>query len=63
MNQQPERLLSIEDVLKLIPISRGTLWRWCRDGILKPPKRLADHTHRVFFLESDIQEFINKKAA
>ena len=36
LNNENEKILSRKDVSKLLGISQATLWRWSKNGILKP---------------------------
>lgn len=56
MYQQNDRLMSTAEVLSLIPISRTTLWRFVQEKLIAPPRKLG--THRIAWLSSDIQDFI-----
>ena len=54
------RLLSRQEVLKLVPISYPCLWAWVRDGIFPAPRALgpAGTKNRVAWLESDVRHWI-----
>lgn len=56
MYKQNDRLMSTAEVLSLIPISRTTLWRFVQEKLIAPPRKLG--THRIAWLASDIQVFI-----
>ena len=59
MNQRFDRLLSTTEVLSRIPVSRTTLWRFVQDKLIKPPRKLG--THRIAWLESEIEEYIQSR--
>ena len=50
----PQKLLSIEEFLKLIPISRPTIYRLVKAGRLFPVRV----GRRVFFRSEDVDAFI-----
>lgn len=56
MYQESDRLMSTAEVLSLIPISRTTLWRFVQEKLIPPPRKLG--THKIVWLASDIQNFI-----
>lgn len=55
----PERFISIRGVLDLVPVSRGTIYAWIRDGIFPPQRKLGPS--RVAWLESDIVEWMESR--
>lgn len=54
---QTDKLVSIADVLAIIPISRPTLWRYRSKGLFPSPA--VDLPGRTLFRESDVQAFIS----
>lgn len=40
--QDPQRLIRINQVLTLIPVSRSCWWQWVRDGKAPQPIHLGD---------------------
>ena len=54
------RILRFKQVTKLISMSKSSIYRMINNGEIKPPFTITGRT--VGFLESDIQDFINKKA-
>lgn len=53
----PNRLLRLPDVLKLIPVSRSCWWSWVADNKAPPPVRLGRTTAWRY---SDLLNFINQ---
>lgn len=60
LGQQPieeeDQLLTVEEAIERLKISRTSAWRWERQGILKPVKI----GRFVRYRKSDIDELINK---
>lgn len=54
-----QRILSHEEVLARVPVSRTTLWRMERKGLF--PKRFHLTVHRVGWLETDIDTWMEEK--
>lgn len=52
--QEPEKLINRQELRRRIPLSETTVWRWERQGILKPV-RIAG---RPFYREADIAELV-----
>jgi len=50
-------ILTIEDVAKVLKVSKRTVYRWVESGDLKVA-RIGRKTYRVF--ESDLNKFIRK---
>lgn len=50
-------ILTIEDVAKILKVSKRTVYRWIDSGDLKVA-RIGRKTYRVF--ESDLNKFIRK---
>ena len=55
-SQELEELLRVADCLRLLKISRSTLWRWVRDGHLSKPLRLSANV--IAWRRSAIGEFL-----
>ncbi|HUX96316.1 MAG TPA: helix-turn-helix domain-containing protein [Bacteroidales bacterium] len=53
---QPKEFLSIDEVAKLLNVTRPTLWDWDRKGILK--KRHIGNVVR--YRKSDIDKILNR---
>ena len=53
---QPRELLSIDEVAKLLNVTRPTLWAWDRKGILK--KRYIGNVVR--YRKSDIDKILSR---
>lgn len=47
------------DVAALFGISRITVWRWARDGLLPPPVKLGPHTTR--WNSAEIESWVDGK--
>lgn len=47
-----DRLLKIGEVLKIIPVSKSTWWKWLREGKAPQPIRLG--TRCTFWKYSDV---------
>jgi prophage regulatory protein len=56
-----EPLLREPDVLRLVPISRTTLWRWVRAGTFPKPQKLGPRTSA--WRTSDVRRFLSERAA
>ncbi len=57
-----DRLLSTKELLKKVPISRRTLFRWLKVGLIKQPKR--NGRGYMFWSEQDtrkLREFIKER--
>jgi len=52
-----ENILTIEEVSKVLKVSKRTVYRWVDSGDLKTA-RIGRKTYRVF--ESDLKKFIRK---
>jgi prophage regulatory protein len=50
-----DRLLKINDVLKIMPMAKSTLWQRVKDGVLPQPVHIGTST---FWRYSDLQAFI-----
>lgn len=55
-NQSDNKLLKITEVCKLFSVTKPTVYKWCKDGILKPSKI----GNRVFYEKKEILELIQK---
>lgn len=53
------QILRINDLVELLGVSRVTLWRWERDGLLPPKRVLGPNT--VGWLESEILEWLESR--
>jgi predicted DNA-binding transcriptional regulator AlpA len=53
-----KQYLRIADICEQFGISRSTLWRWRRDGILPPGKKLTPKTE--IWLVSDIEAHLEQ---
>jgi predicted DNA-binding transcriptional regulator AlpA len=53
----PNRLLRLPDVLKLIPVSKSCWWSWVADNKAPPPVRLGRTTAWRYI---DLLNFINQ---
>lgn len=58
MNNPENRLslLSFDDLQRLVPLSRTTIWRLERQGEF--PRRIRISTNRVAWLVSDVEEWL-----
>ena len=58
MNNSENRLslLSFDDLQRIVPLSRTTIWRLERQGEF--PRRMRISTNRVGWLLSDVEEWI-----
>lgn len=54
------RIYRTKDACALLNISRPTLWRWQRAGILKPARRLGPNT--VGWTEQELIDFIESRS-
>ena len=54
------RLLSIEQVLDKVPVSRQQIYMWIGKGKFPGQKRIS--TNRVAWLESDIDDWIEERS-
>jgi len=52
-----DRLLKIGEVLKIIPVSKSTWWKWIREGKAPQPIRLG--TRCTFWRQSDVTNLTN----
>lgn len=52
-----KKLLTVEDVLKLFHISRPTLMRWKKGGMLKSVR----YGNRIYFRSSDIESVLDNQ--
>lgn len=50
-------LLTVEEVAKILKVSKRTVYRWVESGDLKVA-RIGRKTYRVF--ESDVKKFVDK---
>ena len=57
--QELEELLRVADWLRLLKISRSTLWRWVRDGHLSKPMRLSANV--IAWRRSALVEFLKSR--
>lgn len=55
----PKEYLTIRQTCELLNICRSTLWRWQKEGVLKPIKIKG----RVMFARSGIDELMQKGGA
>lgn len=60
MTQENTRLLRVNQVCKLLAISKTTIYRLIKAKKLKAPIRIADRA--VAFKSKDIEEYINSKS-
>lgn len=57
--QELEELLRVADWLRLLKISRSTLWRWVRDGHVSKPLRLGANV--IAWPRSSYLEFLKSR--
>lgn len=57
-NPTPAGLLRLPQVLALVPVSKSTLWAWCRQGKFPHPVKLSERT--TCWRYSDILAFLEK---
>jgi predicted DNA-binding transcriptional regulator AlpA len=59
----PIKLLTLHDVLKLIPVSKGTIQNWQRKGLFPRAQKLGGITSKRLWLEADVIGWLeaNKK--
>lgn len=50
------RLISTEELAARLGVSRVTIWRMCKEGILPPKRQLS--RGRVAFIEEEVEAFI-----
>ena len=57
------KVLRTAAVAELLGISRGTLWRWHREGHFPPPRQLGQGKQRPIcgWLESDVLKWLNSR--
>lgn len=55
---QSKGFLRLPRVLKLIPVSASTWWRWCADGTAPKPIKLGKNT--TVWRAEEIQAFLDK---
>ena len=58
-----KRLIGLDEVIDKVPVTRQTLFNWERNG--KFPKRISlnGDSSRVCWLESEVDEWIDQRAA
>ena len=63
MQSPPEpEFLRIREVLRMLGVSRSTLWRWIRIGDFPAPVRLGGpRTRAVAIRRTDIERWINSR--
>jgi prophage regulatory protein len=54
-----DRLLKIDDCLKIIPMAKSTFWQRVKEGVLPQPVHIGTST---FWRYSDLQAFIGDLA-
>jgi prophage regulatory protein len=59
MSKKMERYLTLAEVQKIHPVSRGTRWRMVRNGTFPAPVRLSPG--RVGWRESDIVRWCEQR--
>lgn len=59
MTQEKLRILRTNEVSEMLGISRATLWRWARQGLL-PPKRIIG-PNSVGWFESEILGWLESR--
>ena len=52
--EEDPHLLSVEESTKILNVSKPTLWRWAKDGYIKPTKI----GKRVYYPKSEIEKII-----
>lgn len=57
-----DRLLNLDEVQRLIPISRSSVWKWSRRGAFPSPVRLPG-CRRVAWRASEISKWIAERPA
>ena len=60
MPSHPFRILRTNDLAELLGISRTTLWRWERRGLLPAKRQLGPNC--IGWLESEIESWLEAKA-
>ena len=55
-----KNLITADDVASTLNLSRATIWRWCRDGMI-PHRRLAGRT--ILFCPKEIDRWIMGNSA
>ena len=53
-----ERLLRIQHVQEILPVSERTIWRMVKSGRMPKPKRLSGRT--VVWPESEIRDMVER---
>ena len=51
-----EKLMRLKQVLEVVPVSKSTIWQWCRDGRFPAPIKLGERT--TCWHESAVFDFI-----
>jgi prophage regulatory protein len=54
-----ERFLRVKEVAKILGIHVGTVYRFVRENKLPKPRKLSGHV--TFWLESEIEDWVNNK--
>lgn len=57
-----DRLINLDEVRRLIPISRSSVWKWSRRGAFPSPVRLPG-SRRVAWRASEIRTWIAERPA
>jgi prophage regulatory protein len=54
-----DRVVRVRDLTELLGISRSTLWRWERGGLLPPKRRLGPNV--VGWYEEEVQDWLRSR--
>lgn len=55
------KFIRLPELSERLGVSRATIWRWERRGLLPPKRRLGPNT--VAWVEAEIQEFMASRPA
>lgn len=56
--QRQDRLIRYSELSKIIPVTRPTIWRWCREGKMPKPVRIGGGS---FWNLREIEEWISNQ--
>lgn len=43
-HQESKRLIRLNQVLEIVPVSRSTIWQWAKDGRFPAPIKIGERT-------------------
>ena len=56
-----QKMLRLRQVLEIVPASRATIWRWCRQGNFPRPIKLGSRC--TAWREDDVQAWLKERGA